>query len=285
MSRFADLLPALPAEDYDALKADIAVRGVQVPVVVDEHGVIIDGAHRDRAARELGVDCPRVVRDGLDDEGKRALALALNLRRRHLTAEQRRPLVQALRDLGWSTRAIAREAGVDHSTVVRDLVRAGGASAPPAEAVPAVVAAAPPLLRLVSPRPGPVGTTEYLAPGTPMPVPVPAEPDPEPPTVVGRDGKKYPARRRAPEPDAAETRREEKHQVRLEATNTHQVIAAALRATRRINPDMFHDAIGRRAKVRENLTELRDWIDQALTPDAHGANQTPGANNHPESNP
>ena len=37
------LLPALPPEQFSALKADIAERGVIVPVIVDEFGIIIDG--------------------------------------------------------------------------------------------------------------------------------------------------------------------------------------------------------------------------------------------------
>jgi hypothetical protein len=36
------LLPALPPEQFEALKADIAERGVVVPVLVDEYGTIID---------------------------------------------------------------------------------------------------------------------------------------------------------------------------------------------------------------------------------------------------
>jgi hypothetical protein len=37
------VMPALPAEDYEALKADIAARGVMVAIEVDEYGNILDG--------------------------------------------------------------------------------------------------------------------------------------------------------------------------------------------------------------------------------------------------
>jgi ParB-like chromosome segregation protein Spo0J len=37
------LLPELPPEQFEALKADIAKRGVVVPVMLDEYGAIIDG--------------------------------------------------------------------------------------------------------------------------------------------------------------------------------------------------------------------------------------------------
>lgn len=46
------LLPALTEDEYEGLKGDIAERGVQVPVIVDEHGAVIDGHHRIRACQE-----------------------------------------------------------------------------------------------------------------------------------------------------------------------------------------------------------------------------------------
>ena len=44
------LLPDLPPEQYDALKADIAECGVVVAIDVDEFGPILDGHHRGPAA-------------------------------------------------------------------------------------------------------------------------------------------------------------------------------------------------------------------------------------------
>lgn len=43
----------LPAEKYEALKADIAKNGVLVPVEIDQHGQVLDGNHRIRAWTEL----------------------------------------------------------------------------------------------------------------------------------------------------------------------------------------------------------------------------------------
>src|SRR5690606_31592931 len=115
------VLPELSAEEYEALKADIAQRGVQVPVEYDEDGNILDGYHRVRACRELGItDWPKVVRRGLTEEQKIEHALALNLHRRHLTREQRRELVVRLRQQGWSLRRIAERLGVSKSQVERD---------------------------------------------------------------------------------------------------------------------------------------------------------------------
>ena len=68
---FQFMPPLLPSE-YQALTESIRAHGVQVPVIVDENGAIIDGHHRDQIATELGVACPRVVRDDLTDAEKDA---------------------------------------------------------------------------------------------------------------------------------------------------------------------------------------------------------------------
>ena len=47
------LLPDLPVAEFEALKADIAERGVVVPIDIDEDGEILDGHTRFRAWREL----------------------------------------------------------------------------------------------------------------------------------------------------------------------------------------------------------------------------------------
>ena len=89
-------LPPLPPEQYEALRDNIALNGVLVPILVDGDGPvrrIIDGNNRRRIADELGYDCPEIIKDGLTEGEKRTLARALNLARRQLTHEQRRQLV------------------------------------------------------------------------------------------------------------------------------------------------------------------------------------------------
>jgi len=85
MSGQYQLFNPLRAEEYEALRADIAKRGVLVPVELDEDGHILDGHHRVRACNELGIDYPTVVRAGLDEGGKFEHVLKMNLLRRHLT--------------------------------------------------------------------------------------------------------------------------------------------------------------------------------------------------------
>jgi DNA-binding Lrp family transcriptional regulator len=117
------IFAALSADEYAALKADIATRGVLVPVELDEAGAVLDGHHRVRACQELGItEYPRLVRTNLhSDAEKRSHVRALNLLRRHLTAEQRREVIAAqLADTpARSNRQIAQALGVTHPTVAK----------------------------------------------------------------------------------------------------------------------------------------------------------------------
>ncbi len=114
------VLPPLSEADFAALKADIAARGVLIPVEYDEEGNILDGHHRVQACEELGVTSwPRFIRTGLSEEGKRVHARQLNLARRHLSQEQKRELiaVQLRETPEVSNRQIAEGLGVNHETV------------------------------------------------------------------------------------------------------------------------------------------------------------------------
>lgn len=115
------VMPPLDTADYDALKASIAAVGVQVPVIVDEHGTVIDGHHRKQIATELGIDYPTVVRTGLTDTDKRTIALSLNVARRHLTPGRRHALItdSLLADPQLSNRQHAERTGSSHPTVAR----------------------------------------------------------------------------------------------------------------------------------------------------------------------
>jgi len=121
MSDYTALLPPLSADEYEALKADIAERGCLVPVELDEDGQVLDGAHRIRACSDLGIKPPTITRRGLSEDEKRAHAIALNLQRRQLDREQRADLHRKLREAGKSLREIAEVSGVHPSTVADDV--------------------------------------------------------------------------------------------------------------------------------------------------------------------
>lgn len=87
------VMPDLTEQEYQALKADIAARGVKIPAEVDEQGNVLDGHHRIRACKELGIECPAIVREGMTEEQKVIHAYKLNTVRRHLTPEQSLELV------------------------------------------------------------------------------------------------------------------------------------------------------------------------------------------------
>lgn len=91
----AKLFPPLTDEEFADLKTHICENGLQSKIVVDiDSGLIIDGAHRYRALRELTesgeISLPpaewfdyRHISDPI------AVAVALNDKRRHLTTSQR----------------------------------------------------------------------------------------------------------------------------------------------------------------------------------------------------
>jgi N6-adenosine-specific RNA methylase IME4 len=83
------ILPQLHADELARLTASIQERGVEVPIVVDEAGQIIDGHHRAMIADSLGVDYQKDTRRGLSEWEKRLLAITLNVDRRQLTDAQR----------------------------------------------------------------------------------------------------------------------------------------------------------------------------------------------------
>ncbi|MDL2254337.1 ParB N-terminal domain-containing protein [Ruminococcaceae bacterium OttesenSCG-928-I18] len=125
------VMPDLSPEEYEELKADIAARGVMVPIEFDEQGNVLDGHHRLKICADLGLkDYPKVIRAGMTEDDKRLHARKLNCARRHLNAEQKRELIrqQLSETPEKSDRQIAAGLGVSHPTVgaVRnEMVEAG----------------------------------------------------------------------------------------------------------------------------------------------------------------
>ena len=109
MNKYQVLQPLRP-DEREALKADIAKRGVLVPVETDEEGIILDGFHRVAIASELGIDYPTIVRRGLTDAEKREHAFKLNLLRRHLGP------------IAWAEafRGLLESRGVEHGSGARN---------------------------------------------------------------------------------------------------------------------------------------------------------------------
>jgi len=112
--------PDLPHEEYESLKADVAVHGIQYAVIQDEKGNVLDGHQRERIADELRIkNYPITVMSGLTEEEKRHLALSLNVKRRHLTRPQMQALIEQelKRTPNIADNWLAEILGVDDKTV------------------------------------------------------------------------------------------------------------------------------------------------------------------------
>ena len=112
---------ALDPDTEQALRDSIRRFGVVVPVIVDQQGQVLDGNHRLRIARELGVDCPTKVRKVRDDEDAMSLAFSLNADRRQMSRDQRLEVVADLRSKGYSLRLIAEVTGTSKSQAANDV--------------------------------------------------------------------------------------------------------------------------------------------------------------------
>jgi ParB-like chromosome segregation protein Spo0J len=123
------LFDALPAHIEDALKASIERFGVLVPIAKDQHGNILDGHHRERIAKQLGVQprYDRIVVEGEDQA--REIAHTLNAARRQLSGDELRQAVTHLaewrdrRGVGLSNVQIADALHVSEPTVRREIER------------------------------------------------------------------------------------------------------------------------------------------------------------------
>lgn len=123
-------MPQLSPDEYAQLEASCLEHGIQVPIIVDESGVVIDGHHRQKIAQEHGIYLPTETRDTLTDAEKMTLSISLNIDRRQLSREQRRAIIAASvkAQPEMSNREHGRSLGVSHNTIaaVRDELESTG---------------------------------------------------------------------------------------------------------------------------------------------------------------
>lgn len=83
----SSMLPMMQPDEYQALKEDIKINGLQVPITIFKDG-IIDGRHRAKACDELGVQ-PKY--QDFQENGISAADYIIihNLNRRHLNTSQK----------------------------------------------------------------------------------------------------------------------------------------------------------------------------------------------------
>jgi N6-adenosine-specific RNA methylase IME4/ParB-like chromosome segregation protein Spo0J len=90
----ASVVPEMPPSEYQAFLADVRLRGLVDPLQVTPGGVVVDGRHRLRAARDLGLaEVPvRIV----DPQDAVAYMIRAAVSRRQLSPSQRAALVVEL---------------------------------------------------------------------------------------------------------------------------------------------------------------------------------------------
>lgn len=108
---YAGWLPPLKTTEFEALKADIKDHGVKQPIDVDEDGNILDGHHR----LKIDKNAPRNVVKNLDEGEKQAFVLVSGDKRRNMTEDQRRELL----DRKKATAALLRESGKTQSQTAK----------------------------------------------------------------------------------------------------------------------------------------------------------------------
>lgn len=118
LGKFQVIRP-LTAEELKSLEASVKEHGVLEPITLDEDGNILDGHHRKFVADKLGIEYPTRVLEGLDEDGKVAVAKELNYNRRQLSQDEKRQLVidELIASPKTSNRVIARLVGVSEGTV------------------------------------------------------------------------------------------------------------------------------------------------------------------------
>jgi ParB-like chromosome segregation protein Spo0J len=82
----ATLFPPMTKGEYENLRDDIRVNGLQEPIMT-WRGLLVDGRHRDAACLELGIQPGVCELEDCDDPT--AYVLSMNLHRRHLSQSQR----------------------------------------------------------------------------------------------------------------------------------------------------------------------------------------------------
>lgn len=118
------ILPGLSAERYLALKEEIALNGVQVSIIVDQYGNIIEGWHRWRICQDLGIPCPTEVRYFNNETERFHLILTINCSRRQLNSKQKRNLIASYLkvDSAINDNWLGEIIGISKNTVARERI-------------------------------------------------------------------------------------------------------------------------------------------------------------------
>jgi len=81
---YAALVPPVTETEYQSLKGSIKQNGLWIPIIINVHGVILDGHHRFRACQDLDIQPKHAVREFENELLEKKFVIECNLKRRHL---------------------------------------------------------------------------------------------------------------------------------------------------------------------------------------------------------
>ena len=108
-AEYAKLVPQLSEGEYNELKQSIKENGLWSPIIINKNGYILDGHHRYRICRELGIS-PNIIVKIFDDQLQEKLfVIDSNLTRRQLSefarieiALTKKPILEQIAKLNMS---------------------------------------------------------------------------------------------------------------------------------------------------------------------------------------
>ena len=90
---YASLVPELSPEESESLKQSIKkANRLNVPIIVNQDGIILDGHHRYKACQDLGIEPETIVREFSDKSEEQLFVIDCNLTRRQLNNFQKTEL-------------------------------------------------------------------------------------------------------------------------------------------------------------------------------------------------
>lgn len=104
---YENLVPPLSDSEFQALKKSIKIKGMYMPIVVSD-GIVLDGHHRFKICKELGIEIKTITRDFDNKLDEKEFVIISNLRRRQLNDWQKVGLGEELLKIE-SERAKKRE--------------------------------------------------------------------------------------------------------------------------------------------------------------------------------
>lgn len=231
----ANKYPMMTGLAWEAFLEDFAENGQLEPVKIYDNK-ILDGRHRQKAAKELSKKLKIERIELTEDQTPEQYVDSANLHRRHLDKEKRDAMILELRAKGASQRTISQKLGVPKSTVA-DVVSGARNRTPEA---PARKRAAE-----------------------------------EPESIVGRDGKKYAEKKPEPEepdesepPTALSKALDDFIAMREILTQMNAMKALILKYAEKKNPYILNQAVESRfAEMRHDLTGAQPY---ALCPKCDG---------------